>query len=166
MEASAFRLEVGPTASPTSPSTRRASKVNIFSRATLAELDALITELAEAQRTSGCLLLRSAKPDIFIAGADVEEIAGSPIRPSRRPAHAYGHRLFAAWEALPFPTVAAIRGTCLGGGTELALASTVSSPATGGDLRIGLPEVQLGIVPGWGGCVRLPRLIGLVRRSS
>jgi 3-hydroxyacyl-CoA dehydrogenase / enoyl-CoA hydratase / 3-hydroxybutyryl-CoA epimerase len=58
--------------------------------------------------------------------------------------------------------VAAIRGTCLGGGTELSLASTWIVASDRPELKIGLPEVQLGIVPGWGGCVRLPRRVGLV----
>src|SRR5687768_9826090 len=66
-----------------------------------------------------------------------------------------------SWEALPFPTVAAVRGTCLGGGTELALASTAIVVSDRKSARLGLPEVRLGIVPAWGGCTRLPRRIGI-----
>src|SRR4029079_17709347 len=65
------------------------------------------------------------------------------------------------WEALPFPTVAAIRGVCLGGGLEIALASTWRVASDRADTKMGLPEVQLGILPGWGGSTRLPRLIGI-----
>ena len=72
-----------------------------------------------------------------------------------------GHRLFAAWEALPFPTVAAIRGVCLGGGLEISLASTYRVASDRPDTKMGLPEVRLGILPGWGGSTRLPRLIGI-----
>src|SRR5690606_32968929 len=72
-----------------------------------------------------------------------------------------GQRIFRRIELLPVPSVAAIHGVCLGGGTEMALACDArlasDSPAT----RIGLPEVRLGIIPGFGGTVRLPRLIGL-----
>jgi 3-hydroxyacyl-CoA dehydrogenase/enoyl-CoA hydratase/3-hydroxybutyryl-CoA epimerase len=136
-------------------------KANIFLREVLAELEVLLPELA-ARRDLRILVLRSAKPDIFIAGADVDEIAGVTDPEVAAEGSRYGHRLFAAWEALPFPTVAAIRGTCLGGGTELSLASTWIVASDRPDLKIGLPEVQLGIVPGWGGCVRLPRRVGLV----
>ena len=72
-----------------------------------------------------------------------------------------GHRLFSAWEALPFPTVAAIRGVCLGGGLEISLASTYRVASDRPDTKMGLPEVRLGILPGWGGSTRLPRRIGI-----
>ncbi|HEV2845920.1 MAG TPA: 3-hydroxyacyl-CoA dehydrogenase NAD-binding domain-containing protein, partial [Thermoanaerobaculia bacterium] len=72
-----------------------------------------------------------------------------------------GHRLFSAWESLPFPTVAAIRGVCLGGGLEISLASTWRVASDRADTKMGLPEVRLGILPGWGGSTRLPRRIGI-----
>jgi 3-hydroxyacyl-CoA dehydrogenase/enoyl-CoA hydratase/3-hydroxybutyryl-CoA epimerase len=72
-----------------------------------------------------------------------------------------GQRIFAAWEALPFPTVAAIDGLCLGGGTEWALASTYRVVSDSEETKIGLPEVKLGILPAWGGTTRLPRLLAL-----
>ena len=83
-----------------------------------------------------------------------------PTLRSPRPAAA-GQGLFGAWERLPFPTVAAVGGTCLGGGTELALASTFLLVSDRPELRIGLPEVRLGILPAWGGCTRLPRRVGM-----
>ncbi|MCM2269537.1 MAG: 3-hydroxyacyl-CoA dehydrogenase NAD-binding domain-containing protein [Thermoanaerobaculia bacterium] len=157
----AFRLEVGNDGVATLTFDLPERKANIFRREVLAELDELVARLA-ARTDIRMLVLRSAKPDIFIAGADVDEIAGVTDPEVAAEGSRYGHRLFAAWEALPFPTVAGIRGTCLGGGTELSLASTWIVASDRPDLRIGLPEVQLGIVPGWGGCVRLPRRVGLV----
>jgi len=135
-------------------------RANIFTRDVMAELEQAIPRLTERDDIRALVLL-SGKPDIFIAGADVEEIAGVVDPAEAEAGSRYGQRLFDAWSRLPFPTLAAIRGTCLGGGTELALASTWMAASDRPDLRIGLPEVQLGIVPGWGGCVRMPRRIGL-----
>jgi 3-hydroxyacyl-CoA dehydrogenase/enoyl-CoA hydratase/3-hydroxybutyryl-CoA epimerase len=135
-------------------------KANIFTREVLAELEALLAEL-RGRTDLRMLLLRSAKPGIFIAGADVDEIENVTDPEAAETGSRLGQRLFAAWEALPFPTVAAIDGVCVGGGTELALASTWIAMSDGA-ARIGLPEVRLGILPGWGGSTRLPRRIGLV----
>ncbi len=157
----AFRLERGEDGLATLTFDLPDRKANIFTRSALAELEARLTTLA-ARTDIACLVLTSAKPDIFIAGADVDEIADVTDPVEAEAGSRYGHRLFSAWEALPFPTVAAIRGTCLGGGTELALASTWILVSDRTDLRIGLPEIQLGILPGWGGCVRLPRRVGLL----
>jgi 3-hydroxyacyl-CoA dehydrogenase/enoyl-CoA hydratase/3-hydroxybutyryl-CoA epimerase len=136
-------------------------KVNVFTREALGELDQLVRALAE-RHDLRLLVLASAKPGVFIAGADVGEIENVTDPTVAEAGTRYGQRLFSAWAALPFPTVAAIDGTCLGGGTEIALASSWIFVSDRPELRIGLPEVQLGIVPGWGGCTRLPRRIGLV----
>jgi 3-hydroxyacyl-CoA dehydrogenase/enoyl-CoA hydratase/3-hydroxybutyryl-CoA epimerase len=135
-------------------------RVNVFSRTVFEELERTIDELARRDDV-GCLVLLSGKEGNFIAGADVEEIAGIADPVQAEAGSRLGHRLFAAWEALPFPTVAAIRGTCLGGGTEIALASTYRVVSAAKGVRIGLPEVRLGILPGWGGSTRLPRTIGI-----
>jgi len=135
-------------------------KVNVFSRGVFEELERTIDEVARRDDV-GCLVLLSGKDGSFIAGADVEEIARVTDPREAEAGSRLGHRLFAAWEALPFPTVAAIRGTCLGGGTEIALASTYRLVANRKEVRIGLPEVRLGILPGWGGSTRLPRTIGI-----
>lgn len=156
-----FHLEVGAGGVATLTFDLPGKKANIFTRAALVELDALVGALT-LRRDISILVLCSAKPDIFIAGADVEEIAHVTDPVVAETGSRYGHRIFSAWEALPFPTVAAIRGTCLGGGTELALAATWIVVSDRPELRIGLPEIQLGIVPGWGGCVRLPRRVGLL----
>jgi 3-hydroxyacyl-CoA dehydrogenase/enoyl-CoA hydratase/3-hydroxybutyryl-CoA epimerase len=124
------------------------------------ELACRIEELREDSSTR-CLVLLSAKPKIFIAGADLDAIAGVFEGSEALEGARMGQRLFGAWSALPFPTVAAVRGACLGGGTELALASDFILLSDRQDIRIGLPEIRLGIVPAWGGCTRLPRRIGL-----
>ena len=157
--ARAFHLEVGADRLATLTFDLPDKKVNIFSRGVLEELDTVISDLA-LRRDIGCLVLLSAKPGTFIAGADVEAIANVTDPVEAEAGSRWGHRLFSAWETLPFPTVAAVDGTCLGGGTELALASTFLVASDGPDVRIGLPEVRLGILPGWGGCVRLPRKVG------
>jgi 3-hydroxyacyl-CoA dehydrogenase / enoyl-CoA hydratase / 3-hydroxybutyryl-CoA epimerase len=157
----AFQLEVGAEGLASLTFDLPEKKANIFSRPVLAELEALIAEL-RGRGDVAVLVLRSGKEDIFVAGADVDGIERVTDAAEAEAGSRLGHRLFSAWEALPFPTVAAIRGTCLGGGTELALASTWIAASDRPDLRIGLPEVRLGILPGWGGCTRLPRRVGLL----
>jgi 3-hydroxyacyl-CoA dehydrogenase/enoyl-CoA hydratase/3-hydroxybutyryl-CoA epimerase len=157
---SIFHLEVGGDRLATLTFASPDKKVNVFTRGALAELESVIEELG-GRRDIGCLILLSGKEGSFIAGADVEEIARVTDPLEAEAGSRLGQRLFAAWEALPFPTVAAIRGTCLGGGTEIALASTWRVASDHADTRIGLPEVRLGILPGWGGSTRLPRRIGI-----
>ncbi|MEO8848638.1 MAG: 3-hydroxyacyl-CoA dehydrogenase NAD-binding domain-containing protein [Casimicrobiaceae bacterium] len=132
--------------------------VNTLSADVMAELDAALT-LLEATPPTG-LVIRSGKRNGFIAGADIDEFrraqgAADAIAIVRR-----GATLFDRLARVPYPTLALINGFCLGGGLELALACryriAVDDPST----RMGLPEVMLGIVPGWGGIKRLPRLIG------
>jgi len=157
---SIFHLETGSGPLATLTFDLPEKRVNVFTRAALAELEQVIGEVA-ARQDIGCLILLSGKAGSFIAGADLEEIARVSDPAEAEAGARIGHRLFAAWEALPFPTVAAIRGTCLGGGTELSLASTYRVASDSAATRIGLPEVRLGILPGWGGSTRLPRLIGV-----
>ena len=109
-------------------------------------------------------MVRSGKPGSFIAGADVNAIATfaeSGDRQAGTEAVRQGQALFERIAALPVPTVAAIQGICLGGGTEVALACDYRISDDDDGTRIGLPEVQLGIFPAWGGTTRLPRLVGL-----
>ncbi|MBW8875361.1 MAG: enoyl-CoA hydratase/isomerase family protein [Acidobacteria bacterium] len=158
--ASNFHLEVGADRLATLTFDSPDKKVNIFTRTALQELERVLEELS-GRHDVGCLILLSGKPGSFIAGADVEEIARVTDPVEAEAGSRVGHRLFAAWEALPFPTVAAIRGVCLGGGLEISLASTWRVASDRPDTRLGLPEVQLGILPAWGGSTRLPRLIGI-----
>lgn len=136
------------------------NKVNTLSRHSMTELDDAIDAISKNASVKG-ILLASGKSDNFIAGADVHEIQ---LIQHQSELEAYdaaqlGKGVFQKIENMPYPTVAAINGTCLGGGTELTLACKfrIASNKT----KIGLPEVKLGFVPGWGACVRLPELIGV-----
>jgi len=135
-------------------------KVNVFTMEVLAEFEALLPGLSNRQDIKTLILL-SGKPNSFIAGLDIDEIGGVTDPTEAEEGSRIGHRLFASWNRLPFPTLAAIQGTCLGGGTELSLASDHILISDRADIRIGLPEVRLGIIPAWGGCSRLPRRIGI-----
>ena len=139
---------------------RPQEKVNVLSAAIVAVLEVLLDQAAHDARVRG-MVVASAKPGSFIAGADVREIEALRTVEDAENASRRGQRLFALLERLPFPVVAAINGTCLGGGTELALACHFRVAADDGRVEIGLPEVRLGIIPGWGGTQRLPRLVGL-----
>jgi 3-hydroxyacyl-CoA dehydrogenase/enoyl-CoA hydratase/3-hydroxybutyryl-CoA epimerase len=158
--ASIFHLEVGADRLATLTFDSPDRKVNVFTRAAFQELEQLVDELA-GRKDIGCLILLSGKPGNFIAGADVEEIARVTDPVEAEAGSRVGHRLFSAWEGLPFPTVSAIRGVCLGGGLEISLASTYRVASDRADTKMGLPEVRLGILPGWGGSTRLPRRIGI-----
>ncbi|HKI85264.1 MAG TPA: 3-hydroxyacyl-CoA dehydrogenase NAD-binding domain-containing protein, partial [Thermoanaerobaculia bacterium] len=157
---SAFTLEVGEDRLATLTFDLRGKKVNIFSEEVLTDLEQVIDDLA-TRDDIGSLILMSGKPGVFIAGADVTMIAEVTDPARAEEGSVIGHRVFAAWAALPFPTIAAIQGTCLGGGTEISLASTFIVASDRDDIRIGLPETKLGIIPAWGGCTRLPRRVGI-----
>lgn len=138
------------------------SKVNKLSSSVMSEFEASIDQLS---RLTGvrALVITSGKPDTFIAGADLDEVAKiqkmSPTVSFEATEH--GKAVFAKLAALPFPTVAAVNGVCLGGGTELVLACTHRLASDNPKTKFGLPEVGLGFIPGWGGTVRLPKLIGV-----
>ncbi len=134
------------------------ASANTLSGEVIAEFVAVLDELRGGNPRG--LVIRSGKDSGFIAGADVEEInevgsAEEALAIVRR-----GWDAFNQLEALPFPTLALVNGFCMGGGVELALACryrvAVDAPGT----RFSLPEVMLGILPGWGGVKRLPRLVG------
>ncbi len=137
---------------------REGASANTLSREVMEELRAIVGELA-AQPPKG-LVIRSGKENGFIAGADVDEFGELDTAEGATALVKRGWDTFNQLAATPYPTLALVRGFCLGGGLELALACryrvVVDEPGT----RLGLPEVMLGIVPGWGGIKRLPRLIG------
>jgi len=129
-----------------------------------AEFAAQITDIiAEARRDPQLagLVLISGKPDNFIAGADISMIDRCQSAQEAESLAKQGQEVMAAIDALPFPVVAAIHGACLGGGLELALACDARICSLDEKTRLGLPEVQLGLLPGSGGTQRLPRLIGV-----
>jgi 3-hydroxyacyl-CoA dehydrogenase/enoyl-CoA hydratase/3-hydroxybutyryl-CoA epimerase len=135
------------------------SSANTLGRAVLLELQQLITA-AEGRALRG-LVLRSAKASGFIAGADIHEIAALAGDARAVELVALGQRIYSRLEALPYPTVAAIHGYALGGGLELALACRYRVAVGDSKLALGLPEVQLGLHPGFGGTVRSVRLLGV-----
>src|SRR5947199_3502831 len=137
-------------------------KVNTLGQPVLMELAGLVGQLAKRTDLRG-LLLRGGKPGNFIAGADLNEL-GALAYASKEQVQkgiAFGHSLFQNLSQLPFPTVALIDGNCLGGGTELVLSMDDRLVSTSPQVQVGLPEVKIGLIPGWGGTQRLPRLIGL-----
>ncbi len=136
------------------------SSANVFDVAALEELDAHLATLETRRDLKGVVLI-SAKAKIFMAGADLNSFAKNVTVESRGQTVDLGHRIFTRLERLPIPSVAAINGICLGGGCELALACDWRVASMDKSTKIGLPETQLGILPAWGGSVRLPRLIGL-----
>ncbi len=135
------------------------SKVNVLGTEQMKQLDAVLDELYKRKPKAAVFI--SAKPGIFIAGADINELQRIRDASLGADLSRAGHRILAKIELLGVPTVAAIDGACLGGGCELALACRYRVAADGPKTQIGLPETQLGIIPGWGGSQRLPRLIGL-----
>lgn len=137
---------------------RAGSAVNTFSQDVLLELDALLERVALDPPKA--LVLRSAKASGFIAGADIKEFQTFDAQGTVGDAIRRGQQVFQRLAELPCPTVAAIHGFCMGGGTEIALACRYRVASSDPSTRIGLPEIKLGIFPGWGGSVRLPRLVG------
>lgn len=137
-------------------------KVNTLSRAVLQELSALVDQLEQRTDLNG-LLLRSGKPGQFIAGADLNELGAlaTATREQVLEAVGAGHQLFSRISRLPFPTVALVDGNCMGGGTELILSLDERIVSSSSATKIALPEVNVGLIPGWGGTQRLPRLIGV-----
>jgi enoyl-CoA hydratase len=138
------------------------SRANVLSEAVWTDLRAAVLRLRMRSDIKG-LLVASAKPDVFIAGADLKFFADvpGPDHPSVRNLVKLGLSTLTAMESLPFPICAVINGAALGGGLEVALACDrrVSGPNPRAEL--GLPEVKLGLIPGWGGSQRLPRVCDL-----
>jgi 3-hydroxyacyl-CoA dehydrogenase/enoyl-CoA hydratase/3-hydroxybutyryl-CoA epimerase len=134
-------------------------RVNTLSQDLMGWFGERLAELA-VQDLLG-LVLRSGKPDTFVAGADIEEIQRLSDRAAVRDLLRGGHELFGRVAALPFPTVVAIHGACLGGGLELSLCCDWRVASEHEKTKLGLPEVQLGLIPGLGGTQRLPRLVGV-----
>ncbi|MGN6152267.1 MAG: 3-hydroxyacyl-CoA dehydrogenase NAD-binding domain-containing protein [Lysobacteraceae bacterium] len=137
---------------------REGESVNSFGQDVLIELGTLLERIV--LEPPKAMVLRSAKAKGFIAGADIREFQEFDRKGTIGDSIRRGQTLFQRIADLPFPTVAAIHGFCMGGGTEISLACTYRVASTDPSTRIGLPEVKLGIYPGWGGSVRLPRLIG------
>ena len=136
------------------------SKANVLTRELWTEFGETLASLAPRTDLKG-LVLASAKPGIFIAGADIKLLANAPAPndPEVRAFIEQGLRVLEQLEALPFPTCAAIDGAALGGGLEVALACDSGTDRIAPQrFKLGRPEVKLGLIPGWGGTQRLPRI--------
>lgn len=138
---------------------RQGMAVNTINSEVLDELNLLLDQILELKNLSG-VVIYSAKQKGFIAGADIHTLAEFKKEDDVLEFLKKGQDVFARIEALPVPTITMINGFCMGGGLELALSTDYRLATDEPDTRLGLPEVMLGIHPGWGGTVRLPKLIG------
>jgi enoyl-CoA hydratase len=135
---------------------------NVLTPDLWAELDAALATLEVESGVRG-LVIASGKPGVFIAGADLKFFLNlpGPNDPTCRVYVEQGLAVLDRLERLPFPTCAAIDGAALGGGLEVALACDFRVCGSDGQVQLKLPETALGLIPGWGGTQRLPRVIGL-----
>ena len=134
------------------------SATNTLSGGVIAELSTILDALAAAPPRG--LIICSAKASGFIAGADVDEFATIQSAADGLAIVRRGWDVLNKLASLPFPTLALVRGFCMGGGLELALACRYRVAVDDPKTRMALPEVMLGIMPAWGGVKRLPRLVG------
>ncbi len=137
-------------------------KLNTLKAEFAEQVTQVLDEIEAKQSSIKGLVIQSGKKDNFIAGADIGMIDNCQSIAEAQALAVQGQQLFQRIEDLPFSTVAAIHGPCLGGGLELALACDYRVCSDDNKTKIGLPEVQLGLLPGSGGTQRLPRLIGLL----
>ena len=135
--------------------------VNVISSALVEEMDGIIRRLERGEGGVRAAVILSDKKGTWIAGADIEEFKTFTSAADAERVSRAGQELLNRLERLPIPVVAAIDGVALGGGLEVALACTYRIATDSRKTKLGLPEVNLGIVPGAGGTQRLPRLIGL-----
>jgi len=144
---------------------RPESGANIFDAATLDELNEHL-DFVENDASLRGLIITSAKKSIFIAGADLKTLLQQAQSGAMRGFIAKGQQIFTRLADLKIPTVAAIHGASAGGGYEVALACDYRIASNDPATRIGLPETTLGLIPAWGGCTRLPRLIGAEKAAE
>ena len=140
---------------------RRDKSANALSKAMLEELERLIAEIRRNPAVRGVMFL-SGKSGSFIVGADVTEMKSMSGGVEAAELSKLGQHVFELLETLHVPTVALISGACLGGGLEFAMSCRYRIADDHVKTLLGLPEVKLGLIPGWGGTVRLPKLVGLV----
>ena len=138
------------------------SAANILDEQLFSELDRTMAELAEQKDLTGVILI-SAKPTIFVAGADLKRIAATLDWPEKKIVEfcQRGRAVMARFSRCPFVSIAAIHGACVGGGLELPMWCDLRIASNDRRTILGLPEVKLGLVPGWAGTARLPRITNL-----
>ncbi|WP_437204643.1 3-hydroxyacyl-CoA dehydrogenase NAD-binding domain-containing protein [Planctomicrobium sp. SH664] len=143
--------------------------VNVFEDSVLRELADIVARVEAAGKAGGVeppvrmLVIRSAKPTGFLAGADIHRLQHIDSKGEAEWVLEQGQQLFSRIEQLAVPTLAIIHGACMGGGLELALACRYRLAVNDNATKLGLPEVKLGLLPGWGGTQRLPKRIGLMQ---
>lgn len=135
-------------------------KVNKLSTPIMIRLKEILEDLKKSSYKAVVIISR--KPKIFIAGADIEEIKNLKSRDDVKFAVESGQGIMNLIEDLPIPVIAAINGACMGGGCEMIMACDYRIASDDKSTKIGLPETKLGIIPGFGGCVRMPKLIGVM----
>lgn len=135
-------------------------KINKLSEPVMTELEQAINVIKD-NKAARILIITSAKQDIFVAGADINEIKNLRDEKDAMKKVSRGQEIMNQIAALKIPTIAVINGACLGGGLELALACKYRVAILNQKTQLGLPEVNLGIIPGFGGTQRLPKLVGL-----
>jgi len=135
-------------------------KVNKFSEPVLIRFNEVLEEIKLTPSVK-IVLVTSKKKNIYIAGADINEIKRIETEAEFLKAVETGQKLMNDFEDLKVPVVAAIKGACVGGGCEFVMACDYRVASDSKSTRIGLPETSLGIIPGFGGCVRLPRIVGI-----
>lgn len=136
-------------------------KVNKLSVAVLEEFDKALDTIKDNSSIKA-LVIQSAKKNVFIAGADIEEIEKLTDERLVYDLLMRVHSIFNKLEELPFPSIAYINGACMGGGLELALACTYRVATVNEKTKIAFPEVKLGFFPGFAGCLRAPKVVGLI----
>ncbi|QDK37659.1 3-hydroxyacyl-CoA dehydrogenase NAD-binding domain-containing protein [Bdellovibrio sp. NC01] len=134
-------------------------KVNKFSTPVMMRLKEVLEDLKKSSYKA--VIFKSNKPKIFIAGADIEEIKGMTTKEQFEAAVKGGQEVMNMVEDLPMPTIASVNGACMGGGCEFIMSCDYRIASDDSSTKIGLPEIQLGILPGFGGTQRMPRIIGL-----
>lgn len=135
---------------------------NALSVPAVEHMDALVEEVL-ADQNMRCLIITGGGEKSFAAGADIAELVTMTPEEARYSIEV-GHKLFSKLETMDIPVIAAINGYCLGGGLELAMSCDIRICSA--NAKFGLPEINIGMIPGWAGTLRLPRLIGESRAKN
>lgn len=139
----------------------RPEALNALSFAVLKELSGKLEEVSSSEARA--LIVLGSGEKAFCAGADIKELIGRDLS-AQRDGAVFGQSVFCQLDALPIPSIAVMKGYAFGGGLELAMACTFRVATS--DAKMGLPEIKLGLVPGYGGTQRLPRLVGLAKATE
>jgi 3-hydroxyacyl-CoA dehydrogenase / enoyl-CoA hydratase / 3-hydroxybutyryl-CoA epimerase len=160
MSASVFSLEINPAGVGFITIDLPGEAQNVLKAAFVDEIESILEKI-QKDTTIKAIVIISGKPDTFIAGADITMLNAAKTAEEAEQLSKMGQNVFAKLEQLNIPVVAAIHGACLGGGLELAMACHSRVCSNHPKTMLGLPEVQLGLLPGGGGTQRLPQLVGI-----